>query len=130
MTNLELEHLSFAEPDADQVARIAEDAQQKAHFLVDTLRRGFFTEARILVVNDRCFVEINQHLAAKKPIQMIDRIFGEARRLWKAQLVCVQIVTCQVTEGADPLRAEIGKIIEAILQFAPALLLGIFGNGL
>ena len=63
--NLQLEHLSLAEPDTEQVARIAQDAQQKADFFVDALRRGALTEARILVLNDDSLVEIDQHLAAK-----------------------------------------------------------------
>ena len=52
LANLQLEHLSFAEPDAEQVARIAQDAQQKANFFIDALRSGAFTETRILVLND------------------------------------------------------------------------------
>ena len=77
LANLQLEHLSFAEPDSEQVARIAQDAKQKADFFIDALRSGAFTEARILVVNDGSLVEIDKHLAAKKSLQMIDCIFGK-----------------------------------------------------
>jgi hypothetical protein len=130
LTNLELEHLSLVEPDADQVSRIAEDAKQKTHFLIDTLRRCFFTEARILVKDDSCFVEINQHLAAENPLEMIDCIGGKARRLWQAQLVRVEILLRHVTEGANSLLACVGKVIEALFQFAPTLLFRIFCNRL
>ncbi|MGD0734703.1 MAG: hypothetical protein ABR976_06130 [Terracidiphilus sp.] len=130
LTNLELEHLSFAEPDAHQVARIAEDAKEKTHFLIDTLRRCLFAEARILVMDDSCFVEINQHLAAENPLQVIDCIVGKARRLWQAQLVSVEILLRHVTEGANSLLACVGEVIEALFQFAPTLLFRIFCNGL
>ena len=79
LANLQLEHLSFAEPDAEQVARIAQDAQQKTDFFVDTLRRSAFIEAGILVLNDRRLIEIDQHLAAKNSLQVIDGILGKAR---------------------------------------------------
>jgi len=79
LANLQLEHLPFAEADSEQIARIAQDAKQKAHFFIDALRCGALAEARILVVNDGSLVEIDKHLAAKKLLQMIDCIFGKAR---------------------------------------------------
>jgi hypothetical protein len=45
LTNLQLEHLSFAKPDTEQVARIAQDAKQKAYFFIDALWSGAFIEA-------------------------------------------------------------------------------------
>jgi len=79
LTNLQLEHLSFAKPDTEQVAWIAQDAKQKTDFLVDALRSRAFTETGILVLNDGSLVEIDKHLAAEKLLQMIDCIFGKPR---------------------------------------------------
>jgi hypothetical protein len=67
LANLQLEHLSFAEPNSEQVARIAQDAQQKTDFFVDALWSSAFTETGILVLNDCRLIEIDKHLAADEP---------------------------------------------------------------
>jgi hypothetical protein len=70
-------------------------------------------------VNDYRFVEINQHLAAENPLQMIDCICGKTRLLWQAQLIGGEILLCHVMEGADSFLACVGEIVEALLQLAP-----------
>ena len=53
---------------------------------------------------------------------MIDRILGKARGLRQAQLVGIEILVCHVAEGTDSFVAQVGEVVEAIFQFAFALL--------
>jgi hypothetical protein len=57
LANLQLEHLLFAKPDTEQVARLIQDAKEKTDFFIDALWSGAFIEASVLVLNDSRLVK-------------------------------------------------------------------------
>ena len=129
VANLQLEHLSFAQPHSKDVARLSQDAQQKSDFFVDRLRSGPFIEPIILILDDSRFIKVHQHLASQQPLQMVDCIIGKHCRVGEAQLIAIEELVCHIAEGADSLMARVGEVIEALFQLATTLLFRISCNG-
>jgi hypothetical protein len=78
----QLEHLVLAQTDAEDVARLSQDTQEKSDLFIDGFWSGAFFESVILVSSDGRFAEINQHLASEQALQMVDCVLRESSRIW------------------------------------------------
>lgn len=128
--DFQLERLLLAKTRADEVAGLSQNAQRKAYFLVDGLRSSSFFKPVILIFRDDSFVEVHQHLASEQALEVVDCIFREGRRIWKPQLVALVKLGSYFAKSPDSLLSRVREVVEALLQFAAAILLCRLGNRL
>jgi len=120
---LELQELLFAQAQAQDIAHISKDAQQKTNFLVDGLRSRTLFQALILKFFDHLFIDIDEHPLTEQSLNVSDGVTRENRGLRVAQFVTREVSVPEFANCANPFLTSVLEIVKAFFQFAPTLLL-------
>lgn len=114
---------------ADDIARLADQSEEEADFLVDRLRSGLLFQPRGLVGGHGLFRYVNDHQRPEVSDDIAHRVLGEDNALVPHSII-PKISPPKLPNGFDPFFAFVLDSIEPPFQFPASIPLRLLRHGL